>query len=60
MDMMQLYDDLWQTKLEIPFASVHTHAYYLRCTEGPVLLYHTSHADDIQSMAELGVSSISC
>jgi hydroxyacylglutathione hydrolase len=54
MDMMQIYDDLWQTKLEIPFGSVHTHAYYLRSTEGPVLLYNTSHADEIQSMAELG------
>ena len=52
--MKQLYDDLWQTKIEIPFGNVHTHAYFLKCDKGNVLIYNTSHADEIQHMAELG------
>jgi hydroxyacylglutathione hydrolase len=52
--MKQLYDDLWQTPLDIPFGGVHTHAYYLRCPQGPVLLYNTSHLDELPQMADLG------
>ena len=52
--MKQIYDDLWQTKLEIPFGSVHTHAYFLKRNESNVLIYNTSHDEDIQHIAELG------
>jgi len=52
--MVQLYDDLWQTKLEIPFGGVHTHAYLLQCPDGNVLIYNTSNKDDIHHIAELG------
>ena len=52
--MKQIYDNLWQTKLEIPFGSVHTHAYFLKRNESNVLIYNTSHDEDIQHIAELG------
>lgn len=55
--MKQPYYGLWQTKLEIPFSNVNTHAYFLRCDRGNVLFYNSSHADGIQQMAELGVLS---
>ena len=58
--MKQLYDDLWQTKLEIPFEHVHAHAYFLQGNEGNVLLYNTGHADEIQHMAELGGIKYQC
>ena len=44
--MLKLYEDLWQTKLAIPFGGVHTHAYFLECDEGNVLFYNTNHNDD--------------
>ncbi len=52
--MKQLYDDLWQTQVENPFAGLNTHAYFLKCIEGNVLFYNTSHEDEIQEIAELG------
>jgi glyoxylase-like metal-dependent hydrolase (beta-lactamase superfamily II) len=52
--MEKLYDDLWQTKLAIPFGGVKTHAYFLQSDNGNVLFYNTSHNDEIQQMAELG------
>jgi hydroxyacylglutathione hydrolase len=52
--MKQLYDDLWQSKVENPFAGLNTHAYILKCKKGNVLFYNTSHEDDIQKIAELG------
>lgn len=52
--MQQLYDDLWQTQQEIPFAQVKTHAYFLQCTQGNVLFYNTSQQDDISQIAQLG------
>ena len=58
--MNQIYEDLWQTKLETPFAGVQTHAYLLRGTKGNVLLYNTSHADEIQHIAELGGIKYQC
>ncbi len=51
--MIQLYKDLWQTKLQLAFNSVPTHAYFLRCSEGNVLFYNTSHDDEILHMSEL-------
>ncbi len=54
--MVQIYDHLWQTKLEIPFGGVHTHACFLTCSSGNVLIYNTSHEDDIQHVAEAGGS----
>jgi hydroxyacylglutathione hydrolase len=58
--MNQIYEDLWQTRLETPFAGVQTHAYLLQGTEGNVLLYNTSHADEIQHIAELGGIKYQC
>jgi hydroxyacylglutathione hydrolase len=58
--MDQIYDDLWQTKLETPFAGIQTHAYILQGSEGNVLLYNTSHADEIQHIAELGGIKYQC
>ena len=52
--MKQIFDDLWQTKLEIPFGSVHTHAYFLQREEGNALIYNTGHAGEIEHIAELG------
>ena len=52
--MKQIYDDLWQTQVEHPFAGLNTHAYFLKCKEGNVLFYNTSHEDEIQEIAELG------
>jgi len=52
--MKQLYPDLWQTKLEIPFGAVHAHAYFLRRPEGNVLIYSTGHAEEIAHIAEMG------
>ncbi len=52
--MKQIYDDLWQTKLEIPFGGVHTHAYFLQCEEGNVLIYNTGHHEEIEHIAKLG------
>lgn len=52
--MKQLYDDLWQTKLENPFSNVQSHAYFLQCIEGNVLIYNTGHTEEIKHMTELG------
>ncbi len=52
--MKQIYDDLWQTKVEIPFGNVNTHAYLLKCDKGNVLFYNTSHTDDIEQISQLG------
>lgn len=57
--MKQLYEDLWQTAMLNPFSGVNTHAYFLRCAEGNVLLYNTGHAAEIQHMAELGRYQVS-
>ncbi len=58
--MKQIYEDLWQTKLEIPFGNVHTHAYLLQGNVGNVLVYNTGHADEIQHIAELGGIKYQC
>ena len=52
--LKQLFKDLWQTQVEHPFRGLNTHAYFLKCNEGNVLFYNTSHSDDIQAIAELG------
>jgi len=52
--MKQIYPDLWQTKLEIPFGAVHAHAYVLQCPEGNVLIYNTGHTEEIDHIAEMG------
>lgn len=31
--MKEIYPDLWQTRLEIPFGAVHAHAYFLQRPE---------------------------
>lgn len=58
--MKQIYDDLWQTKLEIPFGNVHTHGYFLQGSEGNVLLYNTGYREEIQHIAELGGIKYQC
>ena len=52
--MKQIYDDLWQTRLEIPFSNVQSHAYFLQCIEVNVLIYNTSHAEEIKHITEMG------
>ncbi len=52
--MEEIFPDLWQTKLEIPFGAVHAHAFFLQRPEGNVLIYSTGHADEIARIAELG------
>ena len=52
--LKQLFKDLWQTQVEHPFAGLNTHAYFLKCNEGNVLFYNTSHSEDIQEIAQLG------
>ncbi len=52
--MKQIYQDLWQTKLEMPFGGVHAHAYFLQCPEGNVLIYNTGHTEEINHIAEMG------
>ncbi len=52
--MKQIYQDLWQTKLEIPFGPVQAHAYVLQCPEGNVLIYNTGHTEEIDHIAEMG------
>lgn len=52
--MKRILDDLWQTKLEIPFGGVHAHAYFLQKDSSNVLFYNTGHADEIEHMAALG------
>lgn len=52
--MKQIYDDLWQTELEKPFAGVQTHAYLLQCPEDNVLFYNTGHTEEINHIAKMG------
>lgn len=52
--MKQIYQDLWQTKLENPFAGVEAHAYFLQCPEGNVLIYNTGYTEEISHIAEMG------
>lgn len=52
--MKQLFDDLWQTKLEIPFGTVCTHAYFLKREEGNALVYNTGHLEELGRIAALG------
>lgn len=52
--MKQIYQDLWQTKLEIPFSSVHAHAYFLESSTENVLVYNTGHAEELDEMASRG------
>ncbi len=52
--MKQLFDDLWQTKLEVPFGSVHSHAFLLRREEGNALIYNTGHVDELDHIDVLG------
>ena len=52
--MKQIYQDLWQTKLEIPFGPVQAHAYVLQCPEGNILIYNTGYTEEIDHIAEMG------
>jgi hypothetical protein len=52
--MKKLYDDLWQTSLEHPFAGLNAHAYFLQRGEGSVLFYNTSIAGDLEEISNLG------
>jgi len=52
--MKEIYPNLWQTKLEIPFGSVNAHAYFLRLPEGNLMIYSTGHAEEIAHIAKMG------
>lgn len=52
--MKQIYTDLWQTELEIPFGSVHAHAYFLKTEKSQVLIYNTGHQEEIEEIADEG------
>ncbi len=52
--MKQLYQNLWQTRVEHPFSGLNTHAYFLQQDAGNVLFYNTSNTDELDEMAELG------
>ncbi|MCG8391531.1 MAG: MBL fold metallo-hydrolase [Pseudomonadales bacterium] len=52
--MRSLYPDLWQSRAEHPAPGLITHAYLLTREQGNVLLYNTSHADELDHMASLG------
>lgn len=52
--MKQIFDDLLQTKLEIPFGNLHAHAYVLQCENGNILIYNTGHPDELDRIAEIG------
>jgi len=52
--MIQLYDDLYQTKVENPFSNLNTHAYFLIRKEGNVLFYNTSSSQEIKEISEKG------
>ncbi len=52
--MKQLYPDIWQSKLEVPFGNVHAHAYLIQRDEGNVLIYNTSHEDELDHIQSLG------
>ncbi|MFI9508875.1 MBL fold metallo-hydrolase [Nocardia sp. NPDC052566] len=52
--MRQVAADLWETETESPFPGLTTHAYLWTTPEGNVLFYNTTHAAEIDAMAELG------
>jgi hydroxyacylglutathione hydrolase len=52
--MKQVQPDLWQTVVEHPFPQLNTHAYFLTRKHGNALLYNTSHARELDHMANLG------
>ena len=52
--MKQLYSDLWQTKIERPFAGLQTHAYFLQTPAANILIYNTGHVDEIDAFADMG------
>jgi len=52
--MRQLYQDLWQTDLEMRFSTLITNAYLLERQEGNVLFYTTNNQDELAAIAEKG------
>ena len=52
--MKKIKNDLWQTEPESPFPGMYTHAYFLKCAEGNVLIYNTSNEDDLNQIKEMG------
>ncbi|MBF6328847.1 MBL fold metallo-hydrolase [Nocardia transvalensis] len=52
--MKQIAPALWETETENPFPGLTTHAYLWTSPEGNVLFYNTTHAEDLDKMAELG------
>lgn len=53
--MRQVKPDLWETDSEAPFPGLTTHAYVLVTpADGNVLLYNTTHAHELDAIAELG------
>ena len=52
--MKKIYNDLWQTTQEHPFAGLNAHAYFLKRSKGNVLFYNTSNPNDIEQISDLG------
>ncbi|MEG3638631.1 hypothetical protein [Magnetococcus sp. PR-3] len=52
--MQQLYPDLWQTQVENPFSDLNTHAYLLQRPQGNLLIYNSSHPQELDHMEQLG------
>ena len=52
--MHKIEDDLWETEPQSPFPGMYTHAYFLKCAEGNVLIYNTSNESDFDWIEEKG------
>ena len=52
--MIEIFPDLWQTTLQNPFPGLNTHAYFIKRSEGNVLVYNTSNASDLRQIQALG------
>lgn len=52
--MMQVREDLWQTRTESPFPGLTTHAYLWRGPSGNILFYSPASDADFQAIEELG------
>ena len=52
--MKKIRDYLWETEQESPFPGMYTHAYFLKCPKGNVLLYNTSNQSDLDQIKDMG------
>jgi glyoxylase-like metal-dependent hydrolase (beta-lactamase superfamily II) len=52
--MKKIFDDMWQTSLEQPFAGLNSHAYFLSRDNGNVLFYNTGNTEEIREISKMG------